>query len=259
MPIKVRRVSVGVVLSGLSASLVAASLAWACSPTNWGWTPPTAPTPGQGAQPSSAPAPAPQPQHVGSPQSSQTVPPRTSVPSSAIAAQRTSGASQRTSAHSGTQTAPTASRHAASSQPSTSLGGQRASGPASAPGGFASTRSASTPGGTHVAAAQSRVSSPRSPAPRVSAAHRGIGPLAARPEQQGGTGDLWSAYGSANKTPSLTPSTSGPSSSSGGAAPGGQLPVGVVLLALGAAGLLGGLAIGGARRRRALTRIRAVR
>lgn len=260
MSIRTRSVSVGVVLSILCAGLIGASLAWACAPTNWGWTAPTAPTPGQGAQSSPAPSSVPAPagsQSSPVPHAQPSSPPSSSKPASAIASQRTSGQSS-------VQPATSPSRHRASSQPasqpstspsprSTSPGTQQVTGPASAQSPARAPVALARNAG-HVAAAQSRASSSRSAAPHASAGHRGPSSVVAPKEQQGGTGDLWSGYGSA-KSPSLSPGTSG-SSAEPAAPPSGQLPLGVILLALAAAGLLAGLTVAGVRRRRALAPFR---
>ncbi len=236
-----RRLTAGVVLCVLAAGLTGASLAWACTPTNWGWAAPEAPPAGQ---PSSSPAPS--PQSAPSPQAES---PSVSAPSGVTQPgnpQSDGPANSPSGSGNGPPSAP-------SKQPAGSPGAQPGQGSANAQSvGTESvgSRSGSQATASSAGSASARASGARGDgtpaASRSSAKARSSSPSAAK----GGTSELWSAYGS-GKGSSLTPGVSNAATPAAG--PGSQLGLGMALLGLGAAGLLGGLAFAGARRRRATT------
>ncbi len=237
-----------VILSVLGAGLLSASVAWACSPTNWGWTPPTPPASGQGPSSNQPPPPPGQAsQAATSAQSSQAAPPSVSRTSGLTKSQQPAQAppAQAPSRQSA-QTPSRRSTSAPANAQGNAQGGVSTQGPA---------RARSFAGEPRSQAAASGVSAGHASSPaRAGGARNGHAPSASRgasAQAQGGTGDLWSAY-SSHKSSSLTPSVSEAATPAAG--PGSQLGVGMALLGLGAVGLFGGVAFAAARRRRALAR-----
>lgn len=225
MRTRTRRLSSAVVLCVLAAGMTSASLAWACTPTNWGWTPPEAPAAGDSAPAPESPSPA---------EPSQAESPSVSGPSGV--------------------TQPQPADSPVGNQPVNSPNKQPAQTPSQQPANVPS--NAQGPAEAPVAAAPS-------PAPELSTQSVGSesaesgssgtkspnAPAASGPSERVATdGDLWSGFTSA-KSSSLNPGENGTAAPAAG--PGGALTVGAGLLGFGMVALFGGLAFAETRRRRA--------
>lgn len=239
-----RRLISLVALCLLSASLGGASLAWACTPSNWGWTPSEAPAPSDPSPPpASQPAtPAQTSQPAPPTQSAQPASPSTSAPSQVTRSQPASNPSKQPAA----TKQPAASKQeerTPTKQPATAQSPARAQTEAAA--SIAAESSGQSSGAE---SAFSRSSEPVSPrAGGAGSDKSGRTPAAPAPSKGSATvGNLWSGIGS-GKSSSLISSGSDPA-----AGPGSALAVGLALLGLAAIALLGGFAVTQMRRRRAL-------
>jgi len=234
MNLPTRRLSSAIVLAVLCACTVGAGLAWACAPANWGWTPSATPesTPTAGGKaPAASPGPAP----------SGTLPPAEATPSEPAAQ---SEPRQPTERRAGTR-----AKHPARSSAEKTPSG--ASAPLGVAAGLAGDRRAQSPSAV--------VGRPQSSGPASSGrgadGRRGEGNGAkdstrsTETVQAATDGEAWS--GGDAKGVSLV-SSAGDSGVATVTSAGSQLRLGAGLLGLGLVGLLGGLAVAGARRRRSL-------
>ncbi len=242
MNLSIRRLSSATALSVLCACTIGASLAWACVPRDWGWSPPgtpdstpTAPTDVSGAGGSAESAPS---SSLTPAEASPSQPARTQSPS-----RQPSRSPARTPAKQPAQ-APTNTPSGAFNGPSSSgvapqSSGVQSSGAAARTPPSRSTGSGRTPAALRGSAKQSKKTLETAPTPSE------------RTAQAVTDGDAWSA--ARGNSASLMSSASDPAVPSAGA----QLGLGAGLLGLGLVGLLGGLAVAAIRRGRASARAQA--
>lgn len=231
-----RRNGLLLALLGLLAGLCGASIAWACAPGNYGWSEPKAPPaeaapPSQGvAQPTAPQAPAPAPSHP-APDAGTVNSPNAAPVNSPNAAPVQSPARAP---------APSADRTPVAPEPASSP-------PVEAPSPAPAAPSGGTP--------ESQTPSPAATAGRAPGVGRGSGGSQAggtvpTPSVSSAGGDLWRGF-EADDSASLTPRATGKAVADG---PEAGLAVGLAVLGLGVAALLGGLTFALMRRRRVVVR-----
>ena len=244
------RLSFTVLLGVLGVGLCTASIAWACAPYEYGWNeskapPAESPQPGQGG---SSPAPAP-PSGGSGPAASQ--PPPSSGPEGGTVNSPNSAPVQSPNSapvqSPGRVPAQSPARQPAAQSPSGTAPQVNAPSGVSAPS--TGTGSFSDEGVGAGSSIQSSGSGGTDRGGRKEGLQAGRSAAAQGPSAQSATGDLWSAF-EADETSSLTPSGGDVAGADSG--PGAGFGAGVALLGLGAAALLGGLALTGARRRRSV-------
>ncbi len=237
----IRRLSSAAVLSVLCACTAGAGLAWACAPSSWGFsapsTPESTPTPGSG---SAAPTPAPESAPSGT---SGSLAPAEASPSEPAQTPSRQPAKSPVRAPASSPGNTPSSGGSRGFVPRSTLGGAQSRSGTQSSGTVASSRPARSSRAGDTARGKSKKGKK---AARASASSRSTNAVL----QAATVGDLWSGF--EGKSASLMPSTSDPASPSANA--GSQLGVGAGLLGLGLVGLFGGLAVAGARRRRAPAR-----
>ncbi len=238
------RLSFAVLLCVLGVGLCGASIAWACAPGNYGWDPPSAPA-----------SESPQPGQAGGSVPAVSQPPPSSAPEGGTVNSPDSAPVQSPNA------APVQSpgRIPAKSPPARQPAAQSPAGTSpqvnTPAGAYAPGSGDGSVGGEGIGAGAPVA---QSPSPESGGANRASGRDGARaggrspaqsPTAQSAVGDLWSGF-EADEASSLTPSgADGVPADSG---PGSGFGVGLALVGLGGAALLGGLALTGARRRRSV-------